>query len=194
MSGVGGMGVAIATEADAAFARLTSAQQALARRIFLRLVQFGEGRPDTRRQQPVAGLHSVGDDDELLNVALSHLANNRLLTLTTDALGQTQCVNLSHEKLITCWPQLQAWVKERKEGEIVRRRLDEHAMEWQRLGRGDGGLLDKAELREAEQWLQSSAGAELGISSDLLALLDASRRAINPGWHPWGTLWLPRPW
>ena len=43
--------IAIARHADAALADLTPKQQAIARRIFLRLVQFGEGRPDTPRQQ-----------------------------------------------------------------------------------------------------------------------------------------------
>ena len=60
--GRSGLAVAIATKADAALAALSSEQQGIARRIFLRLVQFGEGRPDTRRQQSMAALHSVGDD------------------------------------------------------------------------------------------------------------------------------------
>lgn len=184
---VGGLGVAIANKADATLAQLIPAQQMLARRIFLRLVQFGEGRPDTRRQQPVATLRSAEDDDVTFQAVLGHLANNRLLTLTTDERGQTQRVDLSHEKLITGWPRLQAWLKERREGEQIRRRMEEKAAEWVRLGRGEGGLLDRAELQEAEPWLQSSTCAELGVSRPLLALIDASRKAINPGWHLWGT-------
>src|SRR5262249_20048452 len=44
-----GLAVAIATKAEATLGSLTIEQQAIARRIFLRLVQFGNGRADTRR-------------------------------------------------------------------------------------------------------------------------------------------------
>jgi energy-coupling factor transporter ATP-binding protein EcfA2 len=47
--GRSGLAVAIATKADATLAEIAPAHQAIARRIFLRLVQFGEGRPDMRR-------------------------------------------------------------------------------------------------------------------------------------------------
>ena len=50
----------VARHADAALAELSPEQQAIARRIFLRLVQFGEGRADTRRQRRFAELRSVG--------------------------------------------------------------------------------------------------------------------------------------
>ena len=63
-----GLQVAMARRADAALAALTTPeQQAIARRIFLRLVQFGEGRADTRRQQTVAELRVGSDDPACLN-------------------------------------------------------------------------------------------------------------------------------
>src|SRR5215213_3506298 len=49
--GRNGLAVAIATKADATLAALSPEQQMIARRIFLRLVHFGEGRANTRRQQ-----------------------------------------------------------------------------------------------------------------------------------------------
>ena len=48
--GRSGLAVAMATKADSTLAALPPEQQRIARRIFLRLVQFGEGRPHTRRQ------------------------------------------------------------------------------------------------------------------------------------------------
>ena len=51
--GRSGLAAALATRADAALADLLPAQQEIAQRIFVRLVQLGEGRQDTRRQQPV---------------------------------------------------------------------------------------------------------------------------------------------
>ncbi|QLQ06720.1 MAG: hypothetical protein HZY76_12165 [Anaerolineae bacterium] len=53
--GRSGLQVAIDRRASIVYDNLPAAAQAIARRIFLRLVQFGEGRADTRRQQTAAG-------------------------------------------------------------------------------------------------------------------------------------------
>ena len=55
-----GLATALATAADGAYSELSPARRELARRMLLRLVQVGEGRHDTRRQQPWA-LRSAGD-------------------------------------------------------------------------------------------------------------------------------------
>src|SRR4051812_4152430 len=47
-----------------------------------------------------------------------------------------------------------------------------------RRGRGEGGLLDEVELREAEEWL-SRHGEEMGASAALRALIQASRAAFR---------------
>ncbi|HEX7840492.1 MAG TPA: TIR domain-containing protein, partial [Kofleriaceae bacterium] len=60
--GRSGLAVALAHRADAVLHDLSLPRQQLARRILLRLVSFGEGRPDTRRQQPRAALTGAGDE------------------------------------------------------------------------------------------------------------------------------------
>lgn len=72
--GSGGLHVAISRRADATMRTFTVAQQVLARRILLRLVSFGEGRPNTRRRQALAALHAAGDDEDQLVHVLSRLA------------------------------------------------------------------------------------------------------------------------
>ena len=103
-----GLQVAMARRADAAFAALTPSQQAIARRVFLRLVQFGEGRADTRRRQPVAALRAAGDDPRQVDATLNHLADRRLLTLSGG--NGSPHADLAHEALIEGWPQLQQWL------------------------------------------------------------------------------------
>ena len=76
-----GLQVAIVRRADAVLANLTPDQQMIARRIFLRLVQFGEGRPSTRRQLPIHALRSTGDEPTDFERTLRHLVSNRLLVL-----------------------------------------------------------------------------------------------------------------
>ena len=167
----------MARRADAALAALTTPeQQAIARRIFLRLVQFGEGRADTRRQQTVAELRGGGDDPILFEQTLHHLTADRLLTLSGDEQTANPSVDLAHEALISGWPRLQQWLGERREAEQTRRRLEAKAAEWVRLGRGSDGLLHGYELAEARQWLVSPDAVDLGYTADLADLVRASRK------------------
>lgn len=175
--GRSGLVVAVSTKADAALADLSDEQQAIARRIFLRLVQFGEGRADTRRQQPVPALSAAGDEPHLFDQTLRHLTDNRLLTLSGEKGDPSSQVDIAHEALIAGWPTLRQWLTERREVEQTRRRLEARAADWVRLGRGSGGLLDEVELLEAERWLESPDGADLGYDEALLALVKASRAA-----------------
>ncbi|MFQ5610631.1 MAG: TIR domain-containing protein [Anaerolineae bacterium] len=174
-----GLQVAMTRRADAALADLSPVQQAMARRIFLRLIQFGEGRADTRRQQPVAALRSAGDDADLFDRTLRHLTESRLLTLSGAEEGADRQVDIAHEALIAGWPTLQVWLVERREAEQVRRRLEAKTAEWIRLGRETGGLLDEVELREAGRWLASPDAADLGYDQALSDLVEASRAAVE---------------
>lgn len=176
--GRSGLAVAIALKGDATLDELLPAQQAIARRIFLRLVQFGEGRADTRRQQPVTALLSTTDDLDLFDQTLRHLTNNCLLTLSGEESGDRR-VDIAHEVLIGGWPTFQRWLSERREAERTRRRLETRAMEWVRRGRGRSGLLDEVESLEANRWLESPDAAELGYSENLLALVETSRATIE---------------
>jgi WD40 repeat protein len=170
--------VAIARRADAAIAALSEAQKVIARRIFLRLIQFGEGRADTRRQQSVDALLAVGEDSHLFSQTLRHLADVRLLTLSSEEQTNKK-VDIAHEALISSWPTLQQWISERWEAEQTRRRLEAKTQEWVRLHRGNSGLLDEVELAEAQRWLSSADAAVLGYDEGLVALVKASEQAIQ---------------
>jgi len=176
-----GLQVALARRADAALAELSPEQRVLARRIFLRLIQFGEGRADTRRQQPVSALRATGDDPMQFEQVLRHLADHRLLTLGGHERGGGRQADIAHEALITGWPMLKKWMHEHREAEQVRRRLEAQAAKWaERAGRRLGGaLLDEVELGEAEQWLAGPDAAELGYSTALAELVQASRAAFE---------------
>lgn len=100
-----GLQVALARQADSALAQLPGDQQVLAGRIFVRLVQFGEGRADTRRQQSLAQLRTAGDDPGIVDGTVYYLAERRLLTPPGDA-EKGRLVDPWHETLITGWPAL----------------------------------------------------------------------------------------
>ena len=177
-----GLQVAIALRADSVYNSLPPAQLPIARRIFLRLIQFGEGRADTRRQQTLATLHSSVDALEAFEMTVECLTENRLLTMTGAEKGAERSsskVDIAHEALITAWPLLQTWLHERRDAEQIRRRLENHATEWVRLGRGEGGLFDPIELLEADRWLSSADATELGYDEALPALAQKSHDAIE---------------
>jgi hypothetical protein len=175
------LAVALATKADATLAELTEAQQKIARRIFLRLVQFGEGRADTRRQQPLAELRSAAEDPAEFDRTLEHLTAHRLLTRGSEEDAADPVVDVAHEMLIIGWPRSQEWVQSRRQAELVRRRLEGKAREWrERVSQGlGGGLLDEAELPEAERWLRGPDAVDLGYDPVLPALVGASRSALD---------------
>jgi hypothetical protein len=179
-AGSNGLAVAVARKADATLQQLSDAEQAIARRMFMRLVQFGEGRAHTRRQQTVAELRSPGDDLALFEQTVNHLVKNRLLTLSGDETDpERRKADLAHEILIGTWKTLQTWVKERSGAEQMRRRLEDKALEWIRLER-KGGLLDSAELEEARHWMQIQDEAELGKpSDDVTELIQVSADAVE---------------
>lgn len=183
-----GLSVAIATKADATLAELPPDEQDVARRVFLRLIQFGQGRLDTRRQLPEPELRSAGDNPQTLEQVLKHLTGNRLLTLSGSESNVERLVDIAHERLISDWPRLMEWVKVYKEAEQTRRRLEDKAQEWLRLGGGEGGLLDNLELAEAHAWISGPDTRITGVSTAVLNLVSESERNINPGWHRVGSV------
>ncbi len=97
-TGITALQVAMAQRADAVLAELTSEQQSMARRIFLRLVQFGEGRPDIRRQQPEAGLRSHDNDPLAFGDTLEHLVQSPPVHCRWRA-GDQRRIDIAHELL-----------------------------------------------------------------------------------------------
>jgi WD40 repeat protein len=173
-----GLQVAMAVVADAAVDKLLSDEDRLvARRLFLRLIQFGEGRPDTRRRQPLATLRG-GEPEEQFDRVRSHLEANRLLVSDEDRMEKESIpvVDIAHEALIAGWPRLQGWARDYRAAERGRRALEDKAAEWKKGGRG---LLDRVELPQAEKALADLAGAELVVSAGVRELAADSRRAID---------------
>jgi len=172
-----GLAVALSQHADGVLRKMTTAEQGLARSILLKLVNFGEGRADTRRQQSRNDLRISAADKRSFDDVLSHLVFGRLLTASHA--GENAQIDLAHEALLGSWPILKEWIKSRRSDEQRRRGLEDRARDWTTRGRAQGGLLDELQLREARDWLAGDTATELGASADLISLVDASASAIN---------------
>jgi WD40 repeat protein len=175
-----GLAVALARRADAILRRFSAAQTDIARRILLRLVSFGEGRSDTRRQQPRAQLHAAAEDAADFGFVLQTMIDDRLLTAddeSDDERDGEPRIDLAHEVMISAWPTLAGWIRSHRVDEQRRRQLEAAAVQWEEHGRGARGLLDPIELADAEQWQQTESAGQLGHSAAVMALIAASRAA-----------------
>ena len=164
-----GLAVALATTADAAVATLDQEHRAIARRILLRLVQMGDGREDTRRQQPVTALRAVADNQQAFDRTLQHLVDRRLLTIDGGQKPGDAKVDLSHEAMISGWPMLRTWLGEGRAAELARRRIESDANDWEQRGRDRASLYRGRRLRDARDWQANYPHELSGPSSAFLA-------------------------
>jgi hypothetical protein len=176
----------LSERADACLAALDEARRAIARRMVLQLVSFGEAGADTRRRLPLSSLQASGDAERLAQT-LHHLIEGRLLAIDGDEASGQSLVELADEALVASWPALQAWIRTHRRTEPLRRQLETDAAAWSQRaddGRGDVGLLDKAQLRELAAWLTTETRRDLGVSDAAESFIAASRAAARRRWWP----------
>jgi hypothetical protein len=143
----GGVQGAIAKTAETVYHEaLSPEQQALARNIFLRLTELGEGTEDTRRRVAIAELTPRREQLQDVDEVLRTLADARLVVIGEGT------VEVAHEALIRHWPTLRAWLDEDREGRLVHRRLTEAAQEWDATGRDPALLYRGTRLAGASDW------------------------------------------
>jgi tetratricopeptide (TPR) repeat protein len=154
----GGVRGAIAQTAETVFRqKLTPAQQAVARMIFVKLAEMGEGALDTRRRATFAELITRSTDLATIDVVLDILTDARLVTTDTVEPGDTRVVEISHEALIREWPTLRDWLNQDREGLILHRELSDDVNDWLKLNRDPGALYRGARLEQALQWAKTHA-------------------------------------
>ncbi len=173
--GTTGLDAAIAIHARGVLSGLTVEQQDIARRVFLRLVNFGDGRPDTRRQQPRSALQ-LNYDPRLVDTTIAHLAGDRsrLLTIGGSEGEADPKVDISHEALITAPSTIRTWIEEGRVDELFRRDLQEDAEEWLAAKRDASYLYESARLQQAQDW---SARYHEDISPEIQSFLEAGARS-----------------
>ena len=138
---IGGVGGALAGEAQRIYEGLPENEQRITRRVFLGLVQLGEGGPDTRRRAMVASLISVSDERERVEEVIRRFSapGVRLITLSADQSGD-DLAEVTHESLFAHWQQLDEWLASSRDDLRFQRRLDQACRHWKELSRADGVL------------------------------------------------------
>ncbi|RPJ24401.1 MAG: hypothetical protein EHM33_17965, partial [Chloroflexi bacterium] len=145
----GGVHGAIAHTAESVYQNLSPAEQTIARNIFLRLTELGEGTEDTRRRASFEELMPQTEEVGAVRMVLNTLAEARLVTLGEDS------AEVAHEALIREWPTLREWLNQDREGLRLHRHLTEAAHDWELLERDPGALYRGAHLAQAREWAAS---------------------------------------
>jgi class 3 adenylate cyclase/WD40 repeat protein/energy-coupling factor transporter ATP-binding protein EcfA2 len=143
----GGVHGAIAKTAETVYRdTLSPDEQRLARNIFLRLTELGEGTEDTRRRVSTSELIPSPEQEAEVREVVRTLADARLVTTGEGT------VEVAHEALIRHWPTLREWLDEDREGRLLHRRLTEAAQEWDALDRDPGVLFRGTRLATTGDW------------------------------------------
>jgi WD40 repeat protein/class 3 adenylate cyclase/energy-coupling factor transporter ATP-binding protein EcfA2 len=157
---------AIARTADRVYgSELSEPQGRIARNIFVRLTELGEGTQDTRRRARLSEL--LPDDAKKASAVRSvivALADARLITVGEET------VEVAHEALIREWPTLREWLTADREGLRLHRRLTDAATEWELSAFDESLLFRGARLGQARE-----STVYTGVLSELeRRFLDAS--------------------
>ena len=161
---LGGIEKALETQADQFLCGLdTDEQKERVKRIFLRLINLGEGQDDTRRRVDI----SAFDPEPETKALLQRLADERLVTTQGNDGSQDSFVEVSHEALIKHWGELRRWINENREQLRVQHKLSQAAKDWSDHQKDASWLLNGSRLTAAEEWLSvnkaSATGSELAF-------------------------------
>jgi tetratricopeptide (TPR) repeat protein len=166
---------ALARHADQNYGKLSAAQKEQVRRIFIQLVQPGEGTQDTRR---LATKAELGEERWKL---VKQLADDRLVVTSQNAANQ-ETVEVVHEALIRNWEELGKWMNADRSFRAWQERLRFAMLQWQKIQRDEGALLRGAVLTEAEEKLKQRreelSAAELEFIQASVALRQGSKQRI----------------
>lgn len=164
----GGVQGAIAETAETLFNdELDPTQRAIARNIFMRLTELGEGTQAARRRATFTELISRPEDESQVESVLNRLTDARLVTTSEGA------AEIAHEALIREWPTLRQWLEEDRESILLHRQVAIAAQAWDRGGQSPDELYRGARLGRATEWAGDHT-QELNVLER--AFLDASQR------------------
>ena len=175
---LGGVGGALAHEAQQLYESLSPQAQQTAKRIFLRLVRLSTDSKDVRRRATLSELIAAENGAtaaEVKSIIQQFSAPRvRFLSASVDETGE-DCIEVTHEALIHRWEQLQSWLSESKQALMQCRKIETAAQEWDRHQRSKKFLLEGHALKTAKAFRQTSTTV-VGLSSVASKYLAQSMR------------------
>ncbi len=183
LKAIGGVGGALAGEAQRLYDKLAETDKAIARRAFLALVQLGEGTRDTRRRTPVPDMIAHGEDPGHVAAVLRVFAQPgvRLVTLSADPQNGATA-EVTHEALLTHWTSLKDWLDDLR----FHRRVADATNYWDEQKRPDGLLWRPPDLDLLHDF-QARAGDDM-TPTQVQFFKASVRRAKHSQWLKRGAI------
>jgi WD40 repeat protein len=166
---IGGVRQALARHAETIYQSLGPAQQAIMRRVMLRLVEVSESGEATRRRMTREALHFRDVPDEAVQELIDSLTagDTRLLIASRQitAKGEEErpvtFIEVSHEALIREWERLQNWIADDMENLRYGGEILQAAMDWRTSKQDKAYLLTGNRLTRARGWLREADATPL---------------------------------
>jgi len=146
---IGGLKGALAAHAETTYLELpTDLHRAMARTLFLRLIEPGSNEQETtRRRARISELATENSDiSNILQETATIFVSARLL------MTRENSIEVSHEALIREWKRLSNWIYEAHEDIKIQQNLRINTLEWIDRGRRSDDLYRGSRLREAASW------------------------------------------
>ncbi|MEG5049904.1 MULTISPECIES: nSTAND1 domain-containing NTPase [unclassified Microcoleus] len=146
---IGGVLGALENRANVIYQSFSDGDRTFVRKLFMELVQLGEGNEVTRRRVDWDRLRAIADSPEQLERVIGLLAGAQQRLIIVDE----NTVEVAHEALLCRWKLLSDWIEEDLENIRICRRLEIACREWEETyGKSDDALLTGARLAEVEEW------------------------------------------
>ena len=166
---LGGVKGALVRKAEETYTALPSeGHRILARALFVRLIDPGATEQDTTRRRAALSEFSLPEANQtrLLQEVADAFIATRLLT--TNEIGGTTTIEVSHEALIREWPRLASWLRKARDDIPLQQAISKDAAKWEQLNKPGDRLYRGSQLKEAQAWAKRNTP-----SGDEVAFLHA---------------------
>ncbi len=162
---LGGVTKALNRYADNLYAQRTDEEQEWIRRIFLKLVQTGEGVKDTSKRRDKKELLALAGDDittqRTLSQLLDELISGPLLVAGTEREDREAWVALVHETLMEEWDKFKQWRGEERELRRLIDKVENALQQWQNNNKNEQYLMREELLTQLEANWEEVASSPL---------------------------------
>ncbi|WP_008316933.1 WD40 repeat domain-containing protein [Leptolyngbya sp. PCC 6406] len=175
--GMGGVGGALASKAEEIYTALSASEQEIAERVFIGLVQVGEGDRDTRRQVSIKSLVTRRYGFAKIRAVIDKYSGRgaRFITLATDGNGE-MVAEVAHEALFKHWDRFMGWLGDRRDDIRLQQRLEAAAIYWDAEERPPGLLWRSPDLDRLRAFVPTT---DLPLHPHCIDFFQASEQAAQ---------------
>ncbi|MCK5521577.1 MAG: WD40 repeat domain-containing protein [Thiomargarita sp.] len=183
---VGGVGGALAQKAQTIYNKLSDTDKSVARRVFLKLVQLGEGSRDTRCRVPVTDMVAKGEVYEQVSAVLHRFSSTDARLITLSDTNTLAVAEVTHEALLENWSDLREWLESSREDLRFAQRLDGYVKRWAAVKseqcekRAAGFLWQSLNLERLEVFYERN---QLDMTKEQVAFFESSTQKARQVKH-----------